>query len=138
MDKEKVEKCGCGKCDHGTMINTVDEYFASSASKVKDVVANEIYITPGSVMIHEKDFKFNAPHHFIVIKHTEDEEKKILGFQRINFQEGPIKEVGINGLTNEDLIVMVIERLEGFQNSEFACADNADALADAILFVRTI
>lgn len=43
----------------------------------------------------------------------------------IQFQDGPINEVGINGVTNEALIAIVIDRLRGFQSSPFACRENA-------------
>lgn len=71
----------------------------------------------------EKDFTFNTPHTFIV-KSVSDEE--MLAY--IHFQEGAIKEHGVNGVCGEDLIAMVIRRLECFQNSEFKCKENEMAL----------
>ena len=47
----------------------------------------------------------------------------------LRFQKGPIKEVGVNGITQEALLAVVIDRLEGFQSGPFACKDNEDALA---------
>ena len=44
------------------------------------------------------------------------------------FQNGPIKEAGINGVTNEALVAVVIDRLQGFQNGRYACRENALAL----------
>ncbi len=49
----------------------------------------------------------------------------------IKFQRGPIKEVGVNGLSNEALLAIVIDRLRGFQLGEFACHENAMALTMA-------
>jgi len=46
----------------------------------------------------------------------------------LQFQNGPIPEVGVNGLTQEVLLAVVIDRLEGFQAGPFACDDNAEAL----------
>lgn len=46
----------------------------------------------------------------------------------VNFQNGPIAEVGTNGVTHEALLAIVADRLEGFQTGKFACADNAEAL----------
>lgn len=66
---------------------------------------------------------FNAPHHFKVVNVEDD---TTVG--RVDFQEGPIKEVGINGVNNEDLILMVVCCLESFQKSEYACNENAEAL----------
>lgn len=47
----------------------------------------------------------------------------------ISFQNGPIKEVGVNGVSNEALLAVVIDRLRGFQSGPFACRDNDQALA---------
>lgn len=52
------------------------------------------------------------------------------GYAHVQFQDGPIKEHGINGITNEILLAMVIDRLEGFQTSPFACEENAAALTN--------
>lgn len=49
----------------------------------------------------------------------------------IQFQHGPIAEVGVNGITNEVLLAILIDRLEGFQSSKFGCVENAAALAFA-------
>lgn len=48
---------------------------------------------------------------------------------RILFQNGPIPDVGTNGLTHEVLLAIVQHRLEGFQSGKFACEENAAALA---------
>ncbi len=44
------------------------------------------------------------------------------------FQNGPIKEAGVNGVMNEDLIAIVIDRMRGFQSGDYKCRDNALAL----------
>jgi hypothetical protein len=49
--------------------------------------------------------------------------------EHIRFQNGPIKEVGVNGLTNEALLAIVIDRLEGAQAGPYACDENGDALS---------
>lgn len=49
-------------------------------------------------------------------------------FADITFQNGPVKEAGINGLHNEDLIAVVIDRLQGFQDGKFRCRENAIAI----------
>jgi hypothetical protein len=46
----------------------------------------------------------------------------------IHFQEGPIKEVGINGVTHEALLAIVIDRLRSFQEGPFPSPFNATAL----------
>lgn len=77
--------------------------------------------------------KFNAPHHFFV----NDKQGNLLC--NVDFQKGPIKEAGVNGVANEDLILMVITRLEHFNRSEFSSRDNAMAitkLEEALLWLR--
>lgn len=84
-------------------------------------------------VFHEDHVNFNAPHHFSV----QDHGGNVLSL--IDFQEGPIKEHGINGVANEDLLVMVLTRLEGFQNSEFRCCENDLAITkieEALLWLR--
>jgi hypothetical protein len=46
------------------------------------------------------------------------------------FQNGPIAEVGVNGVTHEALLAILIDRLTGFQAGPFACEENAAALAN--------
>lgn len=83
---------------------------------------------------HEEDFKFNAPHAFEVRKADGN------GYiEKIHFQEGAIKEHGVNGVMNEDLIAMVICRLEHFNETDFRCRENSMAitkLEEALLWLR--
>ena len=46
----------------------------------------------------------------------------------IEFQNGPIKEAGVNGISGEALIAINIDRLRSFQAGPFASEDNAHAL----------
>jgi hypothetical protein len=46
----------------------------------------------------------------------------------IHFQNGPIKEAGLNGISGEALIAVVIDRLRSFQSGQYACRENAIAL----------
>lgn len=46
----------------------------------------------------------------------------------INFQNGPIQEAGVNGISGEALLVINIDRLRSFQAGPFACRENAVAL----------
>lgn len=47
---------------------------------------------------------------------------------RISFQNGPIAEHGVNGITQEALLAICIDRLQGFQAGPFACHYNDIAL----------
>lgn len=100
--------------------------------KVNHDLLSEKYTT----VWHEDEFKYNAPHNFIVRPVGGKYGDVLSG---VSFQEGPIKEAGVNGVHNEDLIAMVICRLEHFQNSEYRCRDNAlaiTALEEAMLWLR--
>lgn len=46
----------------------------------------------------------------------------------ISFQNGPINENGINGLTQEVLLAIVADRLRSFQAGPYSCRENALAL----------
>ncbi len=46
----------------------------------------------------------------------------------IHFQNGPIQEFGVNGISSEALLAIVEDRLVGFQSGQFACRENAVAL----------
>jgi len=46
----------------------------------------------------------------------------------VRFQKGPVKEFGVNGCQNEDILAIVIDRLECFQAGDYACEENARAL----------
>ncbi len=74
------------------------------------------------VAMDEKEF--NANHHYAV----ESVDVKGGVIDDIHFQKGPIKENGVNGVMNEDLIVMVIDRLQSFQESQYKCRENAVAI----------
>lgn len=64
------------------------------------------------------------------------------GVWDIQFQNGPINEAGVNGLTHEVLIAIVVDRMRDFQRGPYACRENALALtkleeAQQWLFART-
>lgn len=44
------------------------------------------------------------------------------------FQNGPIQEVGTNGVTQEVLLAIVADRLRSFQNGPYSCLENGVAL----------
>lgn len=74
-----------------------------------------------------------APHNFVVLDNNSND------IAEIHFQEGPIKEAGINGVANEDLLAMVLTRLEHFQETQFKCRENAVAitkLQETLMWLR--
>lgn len=63
------------------------------------------------------------------ISRADDPPKTVAGeFGHVHFQKGPVKENGVNGCFQEDLIAIVIDRLQCFQSGDFACRENALAL----------
>ncbi len=48
--------------------------------------------------------------------------------QTILFQKGPVQEHGVNGIHHEDLLVILIDRLDHFQAGDFYCVENEMAL----------
>jgi hypothetical protein len=78
-----------------------------------------------------------ANHSYTIYSKEENKPHAVLG--QINFQNGPIKEAGVNGLMNEDLMLIVIDRLQGFQSGDYKCRENAIALTkmeEALLWLR--
>ena len=77
-----------------------------------------------------------ANHQYVVMPAKNDPH---IEFASVTFQNGPIKESGINGCHNEDLLAIVIDRLQSFQSGEFSCRENALALTkvqEAMFWLR--
>lgn len=66
-----------------------------------------------------------ANHEYMITGYAKDGAN---GVTRISFQNGPIAEAGVNGLTQEALIAICCDRLRAFQAGPYACRDNAVAL----------
>ena len=81
----------------------------------------------------------NANHIYDINTVEKIDGKPIALLTQVLFQKGPIKENGVNGCMNEDLIAIVIDRLQGFQDGEYKCRENAIAitkLEEALLWLR--
>lgn len=57
-------------------------------------------------------------------------ETEIYDEVEILFQNGPIKDVGVNGVTHEALLAILIDRMRSFQAGPYANRDNAIALTE--------
>lgn len=57
-----------------------------------------------------------------------DDSCSIGGGIALQFQNGSPEEVRINGITNEALMAIIIDRMQGFQAGPYACRENAIAL----------
>ena len=87
------------------------------------------------------DVAFNAHHEYIVVAAPAESEEIGLDnpYAKVNFQKGPIKENGVNGCHNEDLIAIVIDRLQCLNQGDFACRENSIAitkLEEALLWLN--
>lgn len=71
------------------------------------------------------DTSSNPSQSDMVCRYDDDERRNML---ELLFQNGPIAEVGTNGITQEALIAICIDRLRGFQAGPYACRENALAL----------
>lgn len=54
------------------------------------------------------------------------------------FQNGPIGEVGVNGITNEALLAILVDRLTGFQSGPHQCSENEVALSLLVAAKRVL
>lgn len=70
----------------------------------------------------------NACHEYIVLPIEPLHENKMRNFAEVHFQNGPIKEAGVNGAHNEDLLAIVLDRLYSFQSGDYKCRENAFAI----------
>lgn len=87
------------------------------------------------------DVAFNANHEYIVVAAPAEGEEIGLDnpYAKVKFQKGPIKENGVNGCHNEDLIAIVIDRLQCLNQGDFACRENSIAitkLEEALLWLN--
>ena len=64
----------------------------------------------------------------IFLSHDETAEPHRSLVAAITWQDGPIKKYGINGVQTEDILNLLIERMEAFQDGRFACKENARVL----------
>lgn len=71
--------------------------------------------------IDEKEFNANHEYTVSAVNSTND-------YAKVSFQKGPIKENGVNGCHNEDLIAIVIDRLECLNQGDFKCRENSIAI----------
>ena len=72
----------------------------------------------------------NACHEYQIIRDTHNNgcEYDQIELCNIKFQNGPLIEAGVNGISGEALLAIVEDRLIGFQSGQFACRENAVAL----------
>lgn len=89
------------------------------------------------VVVLDQPGQGNACHRYAITGFDTDKNPSAIDSDRykasystcgIMFQNGPILEAGINGISNEALLAIIEDRLIGFQSGQFACRENAIAL----------
>lgn len=67
----------------------------------------------------------NVSHRYEIRVAQDDGDFIVVNFE---FQNGPVKEASANGITDEALYAVLLDRLRGFQSGPYACRENALAL----------
>ena len=70
----------------------------------------------------------NMSHDYVITFTEPTDDRPTMAPVSLHFQHGPIKEAGVNGITNEVLLAIVIDRLQGAQEGPFKCRENALAI----------
>jgi hypothetical protein len=99
--------------------------------KVIDHIVENDLATQLEITVLDEPGQGGANHEYRVTGTVHDSDElpnAVVVDTAISFQNGPIKEFGVNGLTQEVLLAIVIDRLRSFQAGPFACRDNAVAL----------
>ena len=96
-------------------------------------IVNTLALTPTDkalqVRADDRDPQNGNMSHDYVIAQITDEGRSEVTRATLHFQHGPIAEAGVNGITNEALLSIVRDRLEGAQEGPYRCRENALAIA---------
>lgn len=84
-----------------------------------------IHKTPNTTIVAVPDpaDQFGASHVYEVRTRSTADGFDVLA--TITFQKGPIKEHGVNGVQHDDLLAVIRDRLDSFQEGPFASTTNA-------------
>ena len=100
-------------------------YQDKNGVKVVEVtVVIEEVIPENVVPLHGTKDSISLPGHHYSVYHQRLDQKLL----EIDFQEGPVGEVGVNGVTSEALLAIIIDRTEKL-NQQFPCQENVQALS---------
>jgi len=102
-------------------VTTKYESVVDDSHKYTNVLTDE-YVGPGG-----------AHHHYLILKKDSKH-----AFLEVRFQDGPIKESGVNGVMDENLLAIVIDRLKGFQSGPYASDFNQKAMAQCTAALATL
>lgn len=88
---------------------------------ISSVFENNLTYVLGSNV--SEDLK-NPTNHDFEIRRVNDDAL----LAKLHFQEGTIDTAGVNGILNENLLTILIDRVESFQRSKLKCRENENAL----------
>lgn len=98
---------------------------------MREIHGHEVNECNKAIIVHADDVNpenGNASRHYSMHLAPREPGAPTIEFN-LSFQDGPIKETGVNGITQEVLLTILIDRLEGFQTSKYANGYNETALA---------
>jgi hypothetical protein len=81
-----------------------------------------------TITVRDEPGQGGACHHYRMVVDHGEKENRTAHFQELFFQNGPIAEVGTNGITHEALLAILENRLASFQFGDYACFENEKAL----------
>lgn len=90
-----------------------------------DVLKIRVMDEPGSGGAHHR---YDITGYDDSLNPSTPEHDDIVAGVTILFQNGPIAEAGVNGVTHEVLLAIVLDRLRSFQAGPFVCRENALAI----------
>jgi len=79
------------------------------------------------VMVKDEPGQGGACHEYYICR-VDNGDWPVGEFGHVQFQNGPVKEFGVNGCHNEDLLAIVVDRLRDFQAGDFSCRENMLAI----------
>lgn len=67
----------------------------------------------------------NHQYRIEVYKRFQSDDQGMVGQVDLQFQNGGLKEVGPNGITDQALLAVVLDRMRGFNEGPFRCRENS-------------
>ncbi len=124
------------------MTSTPNESYRKESSMKREITSHKVNGLNEALRISVLDDpgQGNACHEYCIYAPNDAVNKELNASVACNikFQNGPIGEVGINGISNEALLAVVRDRLEGFQAGEYACDANKQALSYLIYAIESL
>lgn len=105
-----------------------------TGSELNDSIKIKVLDEPGPggachQYMYEYPYTSKLPQHMqeSIFGSSDGDDHVVLGAY-VNFQKGPVKEAGINGISDEALLAVLIDRAQGFAKGPYKCRENDEAL----------